>query len=137
MKAKDLIQDDKNFNKGTSKGKELMDKSLSRFGAGRSILIDKNNKVIAGNKTLDAFKGQEVEIVESDGTKLIAVKHIDIDLDTPEGRELALADNQTSKVNFYLLIYIFHQEHLSCGITQQVLEQLFAILIQLVVVQVL
>ena len=102
MKAKDLIQDDKNFNKGTSKGKELMDKSLSRFGAGRSILIDKNNKVIAGNKTLDAFKGEEVEIVESDGTKLIAVKRIDIDLDTPEGRELALADNQTSKVNFEL-----------------------------------
>lgn len=102
MKKKNLIFDDKNFNKGTPIGKELMDKSLSKFGAGRSILIDKNNKVIAGNKTLEAFKGEDVEIIESDGTKLIAVKRIDIDIDTPHGRELALADNQTSKVNFEL-----------------------------------
>ena len=101
-KITDLQFDDKNFNKGTSYGKSLMNKSLEKFGAGRSILIDKNNKIIAGNKTAETFGElglEDVEIIESDGKKLIAVKRTDIDLDTPEGRELALADNQTAKVN--------------------------------------
>lgn len=101
-KITDIKFDDKNFNKGTEYGKSLMNKSLSKFGAGRSILIDKNNKIIAGNKTAETYGElglEDVEIIETDGKKLIAVKRTDIDLDTPEGRELALADNQTSKVN--------------------------------------
>lgn len=98
----DLHFDDKNFNKGTQYGKSLMEKSLSKFGAGRSILIDKNNRIIAGNKTTENFAElglENVQIVETDGKTLIAVRRKDIDLDTPEGREFALADNQTAKVN--------------------------------------
>jgi len=101
-KVEDLIFDDKNFNKGTEYGKELMNKSLSKFGAGRSILIDKNNRIIAGNKTTENFAElglEDVQIVETDGKTLIAVRRNDIDLDTPEGREFALADNTTAKVN--------------------------------------
>ena len=48
-----LIPDDKNFNKGTEFGSHLMDESLRKFGLGRSILIDKNNRIIAGNKTAE------------------------------------------------------------------------------------
>lgn len=102
MKITDLKFDDKNFNKGTSYGKSLMEKSLQKFGAGRSILADKNLKIIAGNKTAESFGElglEDVEIVQTDGTKLIVVQRIDIDLDTPQGREMALADNQTAKVN--------------------------------------
>ncbi len=99
MKAKDLIHDDKNFNKGSEVGAELIKKSFSKFGAGRSILLDKNNRIIAGNKSVEFSGIDDVQIVESDGTKLIAVKRTDIDLDTPEGRELALADNATAKAN--------------------------------------
>ena len=101
-KITDLKFDDKNFNKGTQHGKRLMEKSLSKFGAGRSILIDKNNRIIAGNKTTENFGElglKDVQIVETDGKTLIAVKRNDIDLDTPEGREFALADNQTAKTN--------------------------------------
>lgn len=101
-KLTDLKFDDKNFNKGTEYGKELMGKSLAKFGAGRSILIDKNNRIIAGNKTTETFTGlgmSKVQIVDADGETLIAVRRNDIDLDTPEGREFALADNQTAKVN--------------------------------------
>ena len=101
-KITDLVFDDKNFNKGTQYGKSLMEKSLSKFGAGRSILIDKNNRIIAGNKTTENFAelGMEnVQIVETDGKTLIAVRRTDIDLDSPEGREFALADNQTAKTN--------------------------------------
>lgn len=101
-KITDLTFDDKNFNRGTAYGKTLMEKSLSKFGAGRSVLIDKNNRIIAGNKTAETFGEiglENVQIVETDGTTLIAVKRTDIDLDSPQGRELALADNQTAKVN--------------------------------------
>jgi len=102
IKVSELIPDDKNFNKGSEFGQGLIEKSFEKFGAGRSILIDKNNKIIAGNKSTEnygALGGQDVIVVESDGKQLIAVKRTDIDLDTPEGRELALADNATAKAN--------------------------------------
>lgn len=102
-KIDELIPDDKNFNKGTEYGNSLIEKSLRKFGAGRSILIDKNNRIIAGNKTIEnasAIGLDDVIVVETDGKKIVAVKRTDIDLDSKEGRELALADNQTSAVNF-------------------------------------
>ena len=102
IKVSELIPDDNNFNKGSEFGNSLISKSFEKFGAGRSILIDKNNKIIAGNKSTENYGaggGEDVIVVESDGTKLIAVKRTDIDLDTPEGRELALADNATAKAN--------------------------------------
>lgn len=105
MKVKDLIQDDKNFNKGTVRGQKLIEMSLAKFGAGRSVLLDKNNKLIAGNKTQEnALKLglEDVIVVETDGTKMVAVKRTDVDLDTKEGREMALADNRTSQENIDL-----------------------------------
>lgn len=101
-KINKLIFDDKNCNKGTEDGKKLLHKSLMQFGAGRSILVDKNNRIIAGNKTTEAFAGvggKDVEIIESDGSSLVVVRRTDIDLDSKEGRELAIADNATSSVN--------------------------------------
>ena len=98
----ELKQDDLNFNQGTAEGLALMERSMKRHKAGRSILIDKNGIIIAGNKTADAAKWagiNKVRIIESDGTELIAVKRTDIDLDSKEGRELALADNATASVN--------------------------------------
>lgn len=97
-----LIPDNKNFNKGTEFGEHLMDKSLREFGLGRSILIDRNNRIIAGNKTAEKAADigfDNVIIVETDGKSLVAVKRKDIDLDSAKGRELALADNATSKAN--------------------------------------
>jgi len=102
IKISELIPDDKNFNSGSEYGQSLIQKSFEKFGAGRSILIDKNNKIIAGNKSTEnygALGNEDVIVVESDGKKLIAVKRTDIDLDTPEGREMALADNATAKAN--------------------------------------
>ena len=101
-KLNDLIQDDRNLNKGTERGQQLIEKSLREFGAGRSVLIDKNNRIIAGNKTHEnaQLAGlDDVIIVETDGTKLVAVKRTDVDLDTKKGREMALADNATVKVD--------------------------------------
>lgn len=97
-----IIPDNKNFNKGTEYGEHLMDSSLRKFGLGRSILIDKNDRIIAGNKTAEkaaALGFEKVVVVETDGNTLVAVKRKDIDLDSSKGRELALADNATSSAN--------------------------------------
>lgn len=98
----ELVQDDHNFNKGTAKGQELLEKSFEELGAGRSILVDKDNRIIAGNKSQKAAieKGiSEVIVVETEGDELVAVKRTDIELESEEGRKLALADNVTASVN--------------------------------------
>jgi hypothetical protein len=40
LKISDLTPDDKNYNKGSEFGNSLIEKSLRKFGAGRSILIE-------------------------------------------------------------------------------------------------
>lgn len=97
----ELRQDNLNFNKGTYEGEVLIKKSLERFKAGRSVLIDKNNNIIAGNKTVQAAStmGMKVRVIETTGDELVAVKRTDIDIDSKEGRELALADNRTAQIN--------------------------------------
>jgi hypothetical protein len=100
IKIKDLVPDDKNYNKGTEFGGSLIEKSLRKLGAGRSILLDKNNRIIAGNKTIEnagAIGLEDVIVVETTGNQIVAVKRTDIDLDSKKGREMALADNATAK----------------------------------------
>lgn len=97
-----LIPDNKNFNKGTEFGQHLIENSLRKFGAGRSILLDKNNRIIAGNKTVENAVNiglEDVIVVETSGNQIVAVKRTDIDLYSAKGRELALADNATGKAN--------------------------------------
>lgn len=97
-----LIPDNRNANKGTEYGQHLIEESLRKFGAGRSILLDKNNRIIAGNKTIENAANvglDNVVIVETDGNQIVAVRRKDIDLDSAKGRELALADNATGKAN--------------------------------------
>lgn len=101
-KARDLLPDPKNANKGTARGLAMLDDSLRKYGAGRSILVDKNGNVIAGNKTLERAVDvgiEDVIMVPSDGKQLIAVQRTDIDLDTPQGRSLAIADNRVGEVD--------------------------------------
>ena len=102
INIEELRQDEHNFNKGTEEGRELMQRSLTELGAGRSILLDKDNRMIAGNHVLDAAvkKGiKKVILVDTEGEQLVAVRRKDIDLDSKKGREMALADNAISKAN--------------------------------------
>lgn len=98
----DLRFDDKNFNRHTSYGMSLLEKSLRENGAGRSILIDKDNNIIAGNGIVESA-GQigleNVKIVETTGDEIIAVKRTDLTLDSKQGREMALADNATASAD--------------------------------------
>lgn len=120
-KISEPIPDDKNFNKGSEFGGSLISKSLQKFGAGRSILLDKNNRIIAGNKTVEnagAVGIEDVQVVETDGKTIIAVKRTDIDLDTPQGRELALADNASAKANI-----VFDAELIEAEVGEAVAEE--------------
>jgi DNA modification methylase len=102
MKISELRQDDKNLNSGTFRGKQVLSRSIRELGAGRSVLIDRNGKLIAGNKTAEAAADigmDDVIVVESDGTKLVVVKRTDLDLDTDaKAKELALADNRAGQL---------------------------------------
>jgi len=95
----DLTPDADNFNRHTEFGQKLLEDSLRKFGAGRSILVDKDGNIIAGNgvvETAAAIGMDKIKVVETDGTELVVVKRKDLTLDSPEGRELALADNMTA-----------------------------------------
>jgi len=102
VKISELLPDPHNLNQGTERGDALLEQSLQKLGAGRSILLDKNGRIIAGNKTALKFGElghDEVIVVQTDGKKLVAVQRTDLDLDTPEGKEMALADNRVGEVN--------------------------------------
>ena len=97
-----LVPDNRNFNKGTEFGGHLIEKSLREFGIGRGIVVDKNNRIIAGNKTTENCADiglDKVVIVETTGDTLVVTKRTDIDIDTPKGRGMALADNATGAAN--------------------------------------
>jgi len=101
-KLSDLTPDDRNANKGTQRGTGVIEDSLRKYGAGRSILIDRNGKIIAGNKTAEAAASiglENVRIIETDGHEIVAVKRTDLDLDSKEARELAIADNRAGELN--------------------------------------
>lgn len=99
---KKLKFDENNFNKHNDEGMELLGKSISQNGYGRSILLDKDNNIVGGNGVTEKaieLGATKVRIIETDGSELIAVKRTDLSLDSKEGREMALADNGVAHVN--------------------------------------
>lgn len=90
--------DKKNYRKHSDKNKKLIRKSLTECGAGRSVLVDKDGCLIAGNGVYEQAEkmGIKTRIVETDGTELVVVKRTDIGTDDPKRKTLALADNATS-----------------------------------------
>lgn len=98
----DLTPDAINANRGTKRGGDLLQRSLERLGAGRSIVVDKHGNVIAGNHVLEeaAQLGFDIQVIKSDGRRLIVVQREDLDLYADErARELAIADNRVGQIN--------------------------------------
>ena len=105
----DLAPDQQNANRGTQRGRGLLEKSLRQYGAGRSVLTDRGGNLIAGNKTVEiaAEIDLPIRVVQTDGKELVVVQRTDLELDSKEGRELALADNRVAETNLQLsLIHI-------------------------------
>ena len=101
-KLADLRLDAGNANKGTERGRYALEASLRQYGAGRSILLDKHGHIVAGNKTAEIAGDigiDDVIIVQTDGKQLVAVQRTDLDIDSPEGRGLAYADNRVGQLD--------------------------------------
>lgn len=91
------------MNLGNDKGNAILQQSIQELGAGRSILVDKNGFIIAGNKTAQAALNEGLDdaiIVETAGDKLVVVQRTDLDLSTdPRAKQLAIADNRVAEIN--------------------------------------
>ena len=110
----DLTPDPQNANLGTARGREALARSLSDFGAGRAVLIDRHGVVIAGNKTVEQARALQIplRVVKTDGTQLIAVQRDDLDLATdPRARALAVADNRVGELDLEWDVAMLKQLH--------------------------
>lgn len=103
VKISDLTPDDKNANRHTERGEYGVRKSMEKFGYLEAGVLDADNRLIAGNKrteiAADVLETEEAIVIEVDGTKPVYIKRNDLDLDTPEGREAALALNRTAQMS--------------------------------------
>lgn len=90
--------DARNYRKHNDKNKELINKSLAECGAGRSILIDNEDEIIAGNGVYEQAKALNipVKIIETNGNELIAVKRTDLNTQDEKRKRLAVMDNSSS-----------------------------------------
>ena len=73
--------------------------AITELGTGRSILVDENNVIIAGNGTVQAAEKvgiTKVRIVEAKSDEIIAVRRSD--LTSEEKRKMALYDNRTAEL---------------------------------------
>jgi DNA modification methylase len=97
---KDLKSDHKNARRRTDRSASLIAESLKRYGAARSIVIDEDGRILAGNGTVEGAKKagiDKIRIIEAEGDELIAVRRAGLSEDEKVG--LALADNRTSDLS--------------------------------------
>lgn len=97
---KDLKSDHKNARKRTDRSAELIKESLQRYGAARSIVIDEDNRILAGNGTIEGAKEagiNRIRVIETDGDEVIAVRRTGLTEEQKVG--LALADNRTADLS--------------------------------------
>jgi len=100
--VEDLALDPRNANRGTRRGQQLLADSLTTYGAGRSVVADRNGVIIAGNKTVQEAQAQglPIQVVETTGEALVVVQRKDLDLlEDGRARQLALADNRIGELN--------------------------------------
>jgi DNA transposition AAA+ family ATPase len=96
----DLKSDHQNARKRTDRSAELIKESLQRYGAARSIVIDEDNRILAGNGTIEGAKEagiNRIRVIETDGDEVIAVRRTGLTEEQKIG--LALADNRTSDLS--------------------------------------
>ena len=93
-----ITYDKRNYRKHSDKNKELINKSLKECGAGRSIVIDNEDNIIAGNGIYEQAQklGIKTKVIETDGSELVVVKRTDLQTDDDKRKQLAVFDNSTS-----------------------------------------
>lgn len=100
LKLSDLKPDPRNARKHSTRNLQVIEKSLERYGAGRSVLLDENHQIIAGHGVIQAAASagiQKVRTIEADGKEIIAV--VRRGLTKKQKMELAIADNRASDLS--------------------------------------
>ena len=126
-----LQSDHKNARRRTDRSSTLIKESISRYGAARSIVIDEENRILAGNGTIEGAKAagiKSVRVIETDGNEIIAVKRTGLSEEDKVG--LALADNRTSDLSEWdqEMLHQLSEEHdISDWFTQEDLDELLSV----------
>lgn len=118
MAEKEIKTDRRNYRKHSEENKRLIQKSLLECGTGRSIVIDNENEIIAGNGVFEQALelGIPVKVIETDGNELIAVKRKDLNRNDEKRNKLAILDNSTSDLSEFdydLLKEDFEEDYLN------------------------
>ena len=95
----DLTPDSRNPRKHGERNIRAISKSLEEVGAARSIVIDENGVVLAGNGLLEgaSIAGiEKVQVVETDGNTIIAVRRSN--LSEKQKQRLKVLDNRSSEL---------------------------------------
>jgi len=81
----------------------MIERALREVGAGRSIVIDEDNVVLAGNGVLEAARRAgftTVRVVEAAGDALVAVRRANLDED--DKVRLAVYDNRAAETSRWI-----------------------------------
>jgi ParB-like chromosome segregation protein Spo0J len=96
----DLTADPKNARRHPARNVELIAGLLGQVGAARSIVIDEEGVVLAGNGVLAAAGRagiEKVRVVDADGKTLVAVRRSG--LTRRQKTQLAVGDNRTNELS--------------------------------------
>ena len=96
---KDLVPDPANRRKHNPRNLGMVSDALRAVGAARSIVIDEDNVILAGNGVTEAAAEAGItrlRVIEADGNELIAVRRRG--LTGEQKRALAIYDNRTAEL---------------------------------------
>ena len=102
IKLSNLSPDNRNNNKHTPYGMDLLEKSVNKVGIIESITVSNDDKIISGNARHEVIGKnftKEALVIETDGTQPIIIKRTDIESDTKQFYEASILANTTSKKN--------------------------------------
>lgn len=95
----DLTPDPKNARRHTPRNVGMIEQAMGEVGAARSIVIDEDGVVLAGNATIEAAAQagiERVQVVDADGETIVAVRRSG--LTAEQKTKLALFDNRASEL---------------------------------------
>lgn len=95
----DLVPDPDNRRTHTLRNVEMVVEALRQVRAARSVVIDENDVILAGNATVMAAMEAgitKVQVIDTDGETLIAVRRSG--LSPEQKRNLSLFDNRSSEL---------------------------------------
>lgn len=96
----ELIADPDNLRKHNPRNVGMIEEGLREVGAARSIVVDENGVVLAGNGVVEAAASAgitRVRYVDADGEEIIAVRRRN--LTDEQKKRLAIYDNRTSELS--------------------------------------